>query len=191
MPCLSRLRLSVSPVGNLETAGLFSLDHNFAVKRAQFDLSNVTANGVGLFGDQSRVLRDTHGLCNAKGICIGELLFQKGRYVSRRLYGLGRRCPASEIRIRLNTIGRFCTFFLPILLKNGTSTHIPQWGTKYASIQTLARSFCKNQTCEQSRGFESISKNEYQETNRHNFSVGHCETFCDNLGCCLNSGLSV
>lgn len=54
--------LIVTPVGNLKTASPFALDHNFAVKRAQFDLPNVTTSDVDFFGDHGRALRAAPGL---------------------------------------------------------------------------------------------------------------------------------
>jgi hypothetical protein len=54
--------LFVTPVGNLQTASAFPLDHNFAVKRAQLDLPNVTASNIGLFGDKGGALQAAAGL---------------------------------------------------------------------------------------------------------------------------------
>jgi len=50
-------RLFVTSVGNLQTAGTFALDNDFAVPLAQFDLPNVTAGAVNFFGDQRRALQ--------------------------------------------------------------------------------------------------------------------------------------
>lgn len=44
------------------TASPLAIDHNPAVLRAQFDLPNVTASGVGLSGDHGRALRRERGL---------------------------------------------------------------------------------------------------------------------------------
>src|SRR5271155_5558086 len=43
-----------------------ALDDDLAVQRAQFELANVTASGVGLFGDHGRALQAASGLalCN-------------------------------------------------------------------------------------------------------------------------------
>jgi hypothetical protein len=49
--------LFVTAVGNLKTASAPALNHNFAVQRAQFDLSNVSTRTINLFGDQLRALR--------------------------------------------------------------------------------------------------------------------------------------
>ena len=43
-PVLDARRLSVTSIGNLQTASQFALDHDFAVRLAQLDLSNVTAS---------------------------------------------------------------------------------------------------------------------------------------------------
>jgi len=48
--------LLVPSVANLKSARPLSLDHSFAVQRAQFDLTNVTARAVNLLGDQGRAL---------------------------------------------------------------------------------------------------------------------------------------
>jgi hypothetical protein len=50
------MTLLVTSVGNLQTARALALDDNFAVKRAQLDLPNVTVSDVGLLGDQRRSL---------------------------------------------------------------------------------------------------------------------------------------
>ncbi len=47
--------LFVRSVGNLQTTNALALDDNFAVPRAQFDLANVTADGVNLAHDYRRV----------------------------------------------------------------------------------------------------------------------------------------
>lgn len=48
--------LVVSSVAYLKTASTLALDDDFAVQRAQFDLANVTASRICLFGDQGRTL---------------------------------------------------------------------------------------------------------------------------------------
>jgi hypothetical protein len=41
---------------DLKAARTFALDYDFAVRRAQFDLANVSAGAVNLLGDWSRAL---------------------------------------------------------------------------------------------------------------------------------------
>jgi hypothetical protein len=47
----------VTAIGDLETVRPLALDDNFTVERAQFDLANVAASYIDLFGDQGRALQ--------------------------------------------------------------------------------------------------------------------------------------
>ena len=49
-------RLFVPPIANLKTASTLALDDDFAVQRAQLDLSNMTTSGIDLFRNQRRAL---------------------------------------------------------------------------------------------------------------------------------------
>jgi len=61
-PCRARsliralIALFVPTIGNLKPSSPLALDNDIAVPRAQFDLSNVSAGGVNLLGDQRRAL---------------------------------------------------------------------------------------------------------------------------------------
>ena len=46
----------VPPIRNLRPSSSFALNHDVAVPRAQFDLSNMSAGSVNLFGDERREL---------------------------------------------------------------------------------------------------------------------------------------
>ena len=57
IPLKHRHRLFVPSVANLKTARTLALDDELAVRRAQFDLANVTPSGIDFFSDQGRALQ--------------------------------------------------------------------------------------------------------------------------------------
>lgn len=83
--------LFVPAIANLKAASALAADDDFAVLRAQFDLSNMTASRVRLLGDQGRALWASSRLA--------------ARHVPARM-NANRRRSGVEVRLKHETAAR-------------------------------------------------------------------------------------
>jgi hypothetical protein len=90
---------SFPAIRNLQAAGTLALDDDSAVPRAQFDLANVSARAVNLFGNQSCALSASAFLASRDVSASVDANFCRSRIEVGLQHSAGQACPKFHVNV--------------------------------------------------------------------------------------------